>query len=136
MDDAAPTDAAPGFTLADTPPAETEDETIARLAAMPLLEYERERVPTADRLGVRAPILDKVVQAKRGKAEAATGRGIALHDPQPWPEPGTMPSRYGLLTPGSPTGSTIRRALASRRRRSAAVNRHYWSSCGSPAAER
>lgn len=86
MDDAAPV---PGFSVSDAPPSETDDETIARLAAMPALEYERCRVSEADQLKCRATELDKLVRAKRGEAEAATGRGVALHDPEPWPEPVT-----------------------------------------------
>ena len=54
---------------------------------MPPLEYERERVSAAAALNVRTSILDKVVQAKRSEAEITAGRGVALHDPEPWPEP-------------------------------------------------
>jgi hypothetical protein len=76
----------PIFTMHDTPPPETDDEAIARLAALPSLDYERCRVAEADKLKCRAAVLDKIVQNARGEAEATTGRGVALHDPDLWPE--------------------------------------------------
>lgn len=79
-----------GFTIADKPPPETDDELIARLAKLPLLEYERERSAAAEKLGCRASILDKLVQAARGPADAAApgqGRKLTLPRPEPWAEP-------------------------------------------------
>jgi putative DNA primase/helicase len=75
-----------GFTLADAP-TETDEEFIHRLAKLPLLEYERVRETEAKARGSRVAILDKAVQAARGQHDAASGRGVALHDPDPWPEP-------------------------------------------------
>jgi len=74
------------FTLSD-PPGESDDEAIARLAKLPPMEYERCRVSEAERRGLRVPILDKLVQQARGAAEPTHGRFVALHDPEPWPEP-------------------------------------------------
>jgi hypothetical protein len=73
-----------GFTLADTP-RETDEEIIARLAKLPLLEYERVRESEAKPLGCRASILDKLVQQAREQNGATSGRGVAFHDPELWP---------------------------------------------------
>ena len=86
-DDIGRTEAAPGFTITDTPPAETIEESVAWLARMPPLEYEQSRKHEAERMGLRASILDKEVKQKRGSAEDVPGRGVALHDPEGWPEP-------------------------------------------------
>ncbi len=68
-----PNDAAlaPGFTLTDTPPAESDDDVVARLAKLPSLEYERVRATEAERLSCRAAILDKLVNAARDGADPA-----------------------------------------------------------------
>ena len=70
---------------------------IARLAALPLLIYEREREPAAERLGCRVAILDRLVEdarasanaTPRGNANNGSGAGHALATPEldPWPEP-------------------------------------------------
>jgi hypothetical protein len=90
--DAAAADAttgADGFSVAGTPPPESDDKTFARLAKLPLAEYERARDAEATRMGFRVTILDKLVEQARGENDAAHGRGVALHDPEPWPEPVT-----------------------------------------------
>jgi putative DNA primase/helicase len=67
---------------------------IARLAALPLLAYEREREAAAERLGCRVSSLDKLVEAGRrddraGDTTSTAGRGrrIEIADIEPWPEP-------------------------------------------------
>jgi putative DNA primase/helicase len=62
---------------------------IARLARLPVPEYERERKPTAARLEMRAHILDRVVEAERKKTgdDGKQGQGLALPELEPWPEP-------------------------------------------------
>jgi hypothetical protein len=45
----------------------TDDQAIASLAALPPLEYEHQRKEQAERLGIRAGVLDKAVEAKRAK---------------------------------------------------------------------
>ena len=85
-----------GFTITD-PPGETDDEAIARLAKLPLLEYERARAAEADKLGCRASMLDKLVQAARGGNDPASGRTVALHDPEPWPDPVVLPDLLDAL---------------------------------------
>lgn len=64
-----------------------EDAEIARLAALPMTQYERERVPAAEKLGFRVSILDKLVIAARGSASTpGQGRPLELYEPQPWPD--------------------------------------------------
>jgi putative DNA primase/helicase len=70
---------------------ESDDEIIARLARLPLLEYERSRDAEAERLGIkRVSILDKLVDGKRPKSESEDGelqgRTMNLADVEPWPE--------------------------------------------------
>jgi hypothetical protein len=61
---------------------------IQRLAALPLLEYERQRGAAAERLGCREAALDKLVgDARPKKADAGLqGRSVKLTDAEPWPE--------------------------------------------------
>jgi len=62
---------------------------IARLAALPALEYDRERDAAAKLLGCRASTLDNEVKRAR-TVDAPTGgqgRKLELADPDPWHEP-------------------------------------------------
>jgi putative DNA primase/helicase len=62
--------------------------TITQLAALPPLEYERERESAAERMGCRVSILDRLVAAARGgDAGPGQGRALDLRAPEPWPEP-------------------------------------------------
>jgi putative DNA primase/helicase len=68
------------------------EEEMARLAGLSRFDYERARKQAAKHLGVRAPILDKLVLAKRAELgleqdDGKQGRAIALPEPEPWPEP-------------------------------------------------
>ena len=70
-------------------PQETEfNREIRRLAALTTAAYERERIPAAKRLGVRAAGLDKLVAAER-KDDCKVGQGkpLELPEPEPWPGP-------------------------------------------------
>lgn len=65
---------------------------IARLAAFSDLEYERVRKAAAERLEIRATVLDRLVTAERermrgGPADKLAGRAISFPEPQPWPQP-------------------------------------------------
>lgn len=60
---------------------------LRRLAGLTPIEYDRERIAAADRLGVRASTLDREVEALRDPEEAATGRGVSLPEAEPWPRP-------------------------------------------------
>jgi putative DNA primase/helicase len=60
---------------------------IARLAKLPTVEYERERKNAADRLEVRATILDRLVQAERPESPGdGQGRAVRIADVEPWPD--------------------------------------------------
>jgi putative DNA primase/helicase len=76
--------------LADQPvQKETEQETLARLAALSIFEYDRVREAEAEALNVRPAILDKEVARARGQAaEAAEDAEVEdfLVDPEPWPD--------------------------------------------------
>jgi putative DNA primase/helicase len=55
------------------------------------LEYDHQRKSAAERLGVRAPILDKLVAAERAALglddDGKQGHAITFPEPEPWPEP-------------------------------------------------
>ena len=63
---------------------ETDDETIERLAGLPVVEYERVRTKEAKRLEMRSTVLDRVVQQKRQGQQLTDG--IEFGDVEPWPE--------------------------------------------------
>jgi putative DNA primase/helicase len=66
----------------------SDDEEIARLAKLSLLQYDRERKEAADRLKIRAPILDRLVEGERAKVggdDGKQGRAISFPEPEPWP---------------------------------------------------
>ncbi len=63
---------------------ETYFETIQRLAALPIHEYERCRKKEAKRLKMRASVLDKEVASARPKDDR--GNDLGLTEPEPWPE--------------------------------------------------
>jgi putative DNA primase/helicase len=71
-------------------PKESDEEILKKLAALPLLEYERQRDNAAQILGCRAAILDKLVDAKRPKSglqnDELQGRTVNLADVELWPE--------------------------------------------------
>ena len=64
-----------------------DDSEIARLAALPLLEYERTRESAAERLDVRVSILDKLVSAARDDGDQAQGKSFAPTEIEPWTQP-------------------------------------------------
>ena len=67
----------------------SDEETIARLAALPVLEYERCREAEAKKLGCRESVLDKLVEAKRPRNRennGLQGNVVKLKDVEPWPE--------------------------------------------------
>jgi Protein of unknown function (DUF3631) len=70
--------------------ADNDGTEIAHLAALPVLDYEREREGAAERLRCRVLILDQLVEAARASGEANTpdgarrGRTLAIPDIEPW----------------------------------------------------
>ena len=69
--------------------SETDEEAIARLAALPELEYEQVRKAEAKRLDIRTAVLDKLVRHERsgGEDDHLQGRHIEWNEPELWPEP-------------------------------------------------
>ena len=69
--------------------SETNEEAIARLAALPELEYEQVRKAEAKRLDIRTAVLDKLVRHERsgGEDDHLQGRPIEWNEPEPWPSP-------------------------------------------------
>ncbi|MCL1826003.1 MAG: DUF3631 domain-containing protein [Betaproteobacteria bacterium] len=61
-----------------------DEASIARLAGLTAVEYERIRTDEAKRLGVRAAVLDRLVQSERQQCQTADG--ISFEDAAPWPE--------------------------------------------------
>ena len=62
---------------------------IAELAALPTLEYERERQKVAKELDVRVTVLDAEVEKTRAPDREKRGQGsnLELLEPECWPEP-------------------------------------------------
>ena len=61
---------------------------IARLAALNLLDYDRQRGAVAKTLGIRADTLDKLVKEARGDADDSSGgKALCFREVTPWPEP-------------------------------------------------
>jgi len=68
-------------------PEETPDETIQRLAGLGILDYERVRQAEAERLGVRAAILDKEVGKLRVlDKDDERGSAVIFEELEPWPD--------------------------------------------------
>ena len=65
----------------------SDDAEIKRLAELSPVQYERERKDAAELLGIRAAILDKLVQAERPDDDSKQGRAVSFPEPELWPEP-------------------------------------------------
>jgi hypothetical protein len=69
------------------------DIEITRLAKLTAVQYEHERKGAAEKLNVRASILDRLVAAERtrlgldGADDDKQGRAISFPEPELWPEP-------------------------------------------------
>lgn len=71
-----------------TPPEtapESDDEIVARLVALPPLQYDRERTKAAKAMGVRPATLDAIVKAARGDGDKAERLPFATVEA--WHEP-------------------------------------------------
>jgi putative DNA primase/helicase len=63
------------------------DAEIIRLAALSPVQYEQQRKDVAEKLGLRASILDKLVKAERPDDGNTQGSAIEFPEPEMWPEP-------------------------------------------------
>jgi putative DNA primase/helicase len=68
-----------------------QDTEIKRLAALPLVQYERARKGAAEKLDVRPSILDRLVKDEQAKNkpngnDGKQGHAISFPEPEPWPE--------------------------------------------------
>jgi Protein of unknown function (DUF3631)/Primase C terminal 2 (PriCT-2) len=79
----------PAGTEPDSGQQKNDYETIARLAKLSALEYERVREDEAAKLGCRISLLDKLVEAARGNGagHGKQGQELQLKPPEPWPHP-------------------------------------------------
>ena len=57
-----------------------------RLAALNPIAYELERAAIAERFGIRVSALDRAVDERKPKPEAAMGRTMVIEDVKPWDE--------------------------------------------------
>ena len=76
-----------GAAMRDAPEAETDAAAIARLAALPEMEYARVRSAEAKRLGVSVGVLDRQVNAARKASAGASASAATAKRHAPWPEP-------------------------------------------------
>ena len=67
-----------------SPVAETDEQAIARMAVLSLMEYDRVRKVEAERMGVQLATLDLMVKKARGDA---TREAAPFEDVEPWGEP-------------------------------------------------
>jgi putative DNA primase/helicase len=85
-----PTDSGDDDNAADSAAGDTE---IERLAKLKPLEYERERKAAAEKLDIRASILDRLVRDERarlgldGGDDGLQGSAVSFDEIEPWPEP-------------------------------------------------
>jgi hypothetical protein len=82
----------------DGKPASNDDAEILRLAKLSIVQYERERIEAATRLGLRTSILDRLVAAERESYDGKQGRALNLPEPQPWHEPVSGTTLLGDLS--------------------------------------
>lgn len=88
--------AAPDYAAPTTPEPESDphaaDAEITRLAKLSPLEYEQQRKAAAEKLDVRASILDRLVRDERARLgldgdDGKQGHAIAFAESEPWPRP-------------------------------------------------
>ena len=79
----------PNKRVDDAIAAGAADAEIKRLAALSQVQYEQERKSAAEKLNVRASILDKLVEAEKRSGDTGDGkpgRKVEFPAPEPWPE--------------------------------------------------
>jgi len=75
--------------LPDDGLTDEQREEIVRLAALPLIQYDQQRIAAAGRLGIRVGTLDEFVNRARQPVDDVVGQGtpLNLEDVSPWHEP-------------------------------------------------
>ena len=70
---------------------DSQEATLASLAALPRIDYERRRHGAADELGIRVHVLDAEIEQRRpdhnSGDENSSGDTLDFSDPEPWPDP-------------------------------------------------
>jgi hypothetical protein len=111
------TDIVPASNSRSSPPNNSIDPTgeIARLAALSRIEYDRQRRPVAEVLGIRVETLDdEVKQARKtadpaqGAADSAQGKAVVVREVEPWPDPGEAGIGFGPVRAGCNCSLTAR----------------------------
>jgi hypothetical protein len=75
-----------------------ENAEVARLAALPPMEYDRERKSAANNLSIKVSTLDNLVAARRPKHDSpqpGSGSAILFEEIEPWPTPVDGPQLFG-----------------------------------------
>jgi Protein of unknown function (DUF3631) len=76
--------------MAGQAPQSADDIEVSKLAKLSVFEYERTREATAEQLGIRVAVLDKLVEIERSKNAPAAGQGqgraFELPEIEPWAE--------------------------------------------------
>jgi len=91
------------FCLPDDDPdiddGSSDGAEIDRLAALNLLDYDRQRGTAAQRLGIRSDTLDKLVKEARGdKVETSGGKAMCFREVPPWSDPVNIGELLNELT--------------------------------------
>lgn len=73
--------------LGTTDVDETPEQTVARLAALSRMAYDKVRETEAESLGIRVSTLDAEVKAARKGTDEGVGAALVMDDPEPWPDP-------------------------------------------------
>lgn len=95
-----------------------DNKVAAAMAELPVADRDRCRAEVAKRLGVRRPILDKMVAGQvRKDSEATQGRAAAVEQLEPWPQPvsgaelatemAATVTRFAVLPPGAATAIAL-----------------------------
>uniref|UniRef100_A0A809E4K4 DNA primase n=1 Tax=Ralstonia solanacearum TaxID=305 RepID=A0A809E4K4_RALSL len=74
-----------GSMSGDAARAETDEQTIERLASLNPMQYDRVRKAEAKRMGVQNGTLDRMVKHARGEAQSEEAG--PFEDAEPWPDP-------------------------------------------------
>jgi hypothetical protein len=67
-------------------PDDGDEKTIAALAQLSELAYQRQRVEAATKLNIKVTVLDTLVKQRR-KGETGQGRKVEVHNIEAWSEP-------------------------------------------------